>query len=189
MSFDPTTDGLPYFRTRYDLHPFTDGSSHYQIRGRFEVRMTDPDNPAESIFSQPSEFLVDTGAELSVVSEEFAVAHGFADFRQLGYRTDARGFDESAASRPTWVVPRWVRFRDWQPRFDSAGRDIGGIPALQFRLDIAVVEGAAVEIPILGLVDSHAFFRLASRGDEYFFILSVDDDGNLSHPDRIRSSG
>lgn len=186
MSLDLTRTGLPYFRTRYAPYPFADGSLHHQIRGRFELRMVNPANPSESTFSQPVEFLFDTGAELTAVSEEFADAHGFGDFRAVGRSTEAYGYDDSAPPRPAWIVSRWVRFRDYEPQPDASGNEGGGIHGYEFRLDVTVVEGAEVRVPILGVVDPHALFQLTSQGDEYWFILRADAGGALPQPDRIR---
>lgn len=186
MSFDLTRTGLPYFRTRYDQHPLADGTLHHQIRGRFELRTVNPVNPSESTFSPPVEFLFDTGAELTAVSEEFAVAHGFGNFRDVGRPTEARGYDDSVPTRSAWVVPRWVRFRDYEPRFDAGGNEVGGIHDLEFRIDVTVVEGADIGVPILGVVDPHSLFHLGSQDDDYWFFLRMGDDGHLPHPNRIR---
>ena len=185
MSFDLTESGLPYFRARYGPYPSA-GGTRRQIRGRFEVRMTDPTDPSRSEFSPPADLLFDTGAELTAVSEQFAETHGFGDFRSTGTRANVRGYDEATAYRAAWLVVRWVRFRNWWLQPDADGADVGGIHDFQFRIEFAVVEGAVIRVPILGLIDSHALFQLSNLGDEYLFFPRVDEDGIAPLPDRVR---
>ena len=167
-------DGRPYFRALCDHFPSARGTTRYQIRGWFEVRMVDPDDPSRSVFSSPVPFMFDTGAELSAVSEQFAIDYGFGDFRLVGTPTAARGFDDSGPARRGWLVSRWVRFRDHDHRPGPHG---DGIPHLMFRVDFLVVEGAIIEVPILGLADGHAYFALGSIGEEYWFMLKASGDG------------
>lgn len=136
--------------------------------------MVDPDVPSRTTFSQPVAFMFDTGAELSAVSEQFAIDFGFGDFRAIGTPTVVRGYDESGPSRQGWLVPRWVRFRDHDLRPGPHG---DGIPHLMFRVEFLVVEGAVMEVPIIGLADSHTYFTLGSIGEEYWFFLKASSDG------------
>jgi hypothetical protein len=38
-----------------------------------------------------------------------------------------------------------------------------------------VVEDATIHVPMLGLIDLHHYFDLASRDGEFFFILATND--------------
>ena len=118
--------------------------------------------------------MFDTGAELSAVTEQFAIDYGFGDFRISGTPTVVRGFDDSGPPQRGWLVPRWVRFRDHDLRPTSGG---DGIRHLMFRVEFLVVEGVVMEVPIFGLTDSHAYFTLGSIEDEYWFFLKTGGDG------------
>lgn len=167
-------DGRPYFRTRFGDFPTAGGNTRRQIRGRFEIRGPDPNDPSRTVFSPPEWFMFDTGAELSAVSEQFATDYGFGDYRTTGTLTTVRGYDDSGPSQRGWLVPRWVRFRDYDLRSGPSG---DGIYHLMFRVEFLVVEDAVIELPILGLTDSHAYFALGSVGEEYWFFLKASGDG------------
>jgi hypothetical protein len=167
-------DETPYFRTLCDDYASADGGTRRQIRGQFELRVPDPADPSRTLFSLPEQFMFDTGAAFSAVSEQFAVDYGFGDYRTAGTSTTVRGYDDSGPPRRGWLLPRWVRFRD---------HDLGptphgdGIPHLMFRVRFLVVEGATIEVPIFGLSDSHAYFSVGSIGEEYWFFLKATGDG------------
>lgn len=180
--------GSRHFRLRVDHFVGDDGDEHFQARGRFEIRGTDPSDPSRSCFLPPVWFLFDTGAELSVVSESFARMCGLGNYRRDGRRIAIRGYDDHTPSRIAWLVPRWVRFRDYRTRRVTGAGDTGGLPDLEFRINFAVVEGARVELPILGLADFHALFNLASKRQEFWCFLAVDDDGIPHAPDRVRTT-
>lgn len=168
--------GIPFFRTLCDDYPSAEGGTRRQIRGSFQIRVPDPSDPSRTLFSPPEQFLFDTGAEFSAVSEGFAADYGFADFRTAGRLTTVRGFDESGPPRRGWLVPRWVRFRDHDHDLQPAPNG-DGIPHLMFRIHFLVIEGVVIDVPILGLTDSHAYFTLGSSEEEYWFILKASGDG------------
>jgi hypothetical protein len=165
----------------FDLTAAGLGKSGPIIRGRVEFRRPNPSDPTRSEFSPPVTFQYDTGANSSVVSESFAVAHGFGDFRQTGTPVGVRWFNAAAPPLPAWRVYRWVRFRDYQngvtpfPR-----RDAGGIAHLEFRVAFLVIPGVVLTLPLLGLWDMHHFFSVASSDHEYTFYPHSSRTG--SHP-------
>lgn len=167
-------NGRPYFRTLCDEYSSRSGVTRLQIRGQLEVRMPDPADSSRTMFSRPEWFMFDTGAEHSAVSEQSAIDFGFGDYRAVGTPAIVRGFDESGTPLRGWLVPRWVRFRDHDLRHGPHG---DGIPDLMFRVSFLVVERAVMELPIIGLADSHTYFTLSSTGEEYWFFLKTTGDG------------
>lgn len=164
--------GTPYFRTRYGEYAGSGDAVRTGVLGRFEIRMPDPANPAQTVFSpQPEQFQYDSGSELSVIDEAFADDYRFGDFRTGRTPSGIRGYDAAGRPQRAWVVPRWVRFRDHSDGLHSPARptDPGGIPELEFLIQFAVVEGARLEIPLIGLIDLHRYFAIGVLGDEYFF--------------------
>lgn len=163
-------DRSPYFRCVFDLAPTSPPQPGPIIRGRFEIRRPSVDDPTRSEFSEPIPFQYDTGATSSVVSEAFAVAHGFGDFRSLGVPTMMRGFDQSAAPLRGWRVFRWVRFRDYDDGISPfPATDPGGLEHLEFRISLLVVPGVILSLPLIGLHDLHTYFTVGSGGEEYVF--------------------
>lgn len=160
----------PYFRCVFDLTATSTGKSGPIIRGRIEVRRPDPTDPTRTEFGPPVPFQYDTGANQSAVSESFAVAHGFGDFRSSGTSIGVRPFNSAAPPLPAWRVYRWVRFRDYQNGVSPfPRRDAGGIAHLEYRVAFLVVPGVVLPLPLLGLWDMHNYFSVASGESEYIF--------------------
>jgi hypothetical protein len=169
----------PFFRCRYESAAPAGGLTPFRIRGRFEFRRPSLSDTSVSSFSRPHPFHLDTGAVETAVDEQFALAHGFGHYRQLGAPLAVSWFNAAAPAMPAWRLYRWVRFRDYTdgvPPFPAS--DSGGLAHLEFRIAVLVVPNVTIPVPLFGVHDMHNYFGLVSNDQEYTFYPKRKDDGN-----------